>query len=53
MTRVFVLLSVLALTGCISLGLGDGGQPQHTTVIVPQGATVTCTNQNGTPCTPQ
>jgi hypothetical protein len=48
MKRVFVLLSVLALTGCISLGIGSG-RPDHTTVVVPAG---TCVNSDGTPCQP-
>jgi hypothetical protein len=49
MTRVFVLLSVLTLTGCISLGFGSG-QPAHTTVVVPAG---TCVNSDGTTCQPE
>jgi hypothetical protein len=44
---------LLALSGCISLGFGTGGAPQRTTIVVPQGATVTCTNANGTPCQAQ
>lgn len=50
MTKVFILLSVLALTGCISLGLGTG-QPASTTVVVPQGST-NCVNSDGTACQP-
>lgn len=50
MMRIFVLLSILALSGCISLGLGDG-PPQHTTVVVPQGSTA-CVNSDGTACQP-
>jgi hypothetical protein len=50
MVRIFVLVCVLALTGCLSLG--GGGEPQHTTVIVPQGSTTTCVNQDGTACQP-
>jgi hypothetical protein len=45
------LCLLLALNGCISLG--GGAPPQKTTIIVPQGATVSCTNGNGTPCQPQ
>jgi len=52
MRNSLLLLGVLlGLSGCISLGGGD--PPQRTTVIVPQGSTVTCTNQNGTACQPQ
>jgi hypothetical protein len=48
----FLLLGLmLGLSGCISFG--GGAPPEKTTIIVPQGATVTCTNQNGTPCQPQ
>jgi hypothetical protein len=36
---------LFALSGCISLGFG-GGEPSHTTVIVPQGSTTTCTGPN-------
>jgi hypothetical protein len=50
MNRIFVLLSVLALTGCISLGIGSG-RPAHDTVVVPAGST-TCVNSDGTPCQP-
>ena len=49
MTKIFVLLSILALSSCISLGLGTG-QPSRTTVVVPAG---TCVNTDGTPCQPQ
>lgn len=35
---------LFALSGCISLG--GGGEPSHTTVIVPQGSTTTCTGPN-------
>jgi hypothetical protein len=52
MKRIICLGLMLALSGCISLGFG-GGEPQHTTIVVPQGATVTCTNHDGTPCQPQ
>ena len=51
MTKIFVLLSVLALTGCISLGLGSS-PPAHTTVVVPAGSTTSCVNSDGTPCEP-
>lgn len=50
--KLLILLPILALNSCISLGLGSG-QPQKTTIVVPQGATVTCANQDGTPCQPQ
>lgn len=50
MVRIFSLIAILALSSCISLG---GGEPEHTTVIVPQGSSTTCVNSNGTPCTPQ
>lgn len=49
MSRIFVLLSVLALTGCISLGIGTG-RPAHDTVVVPAGSS--CVNSDGTPCQP-
>ena len=42
---------LLTLSGCISLG--GGAPPQKTTIIVPQGATVSCTNQDGSACQPQ
>ncbi len=45
MVRVLALLSMLALTGCLSLGLGGG----HTTVVVPPGS---CVNTDGTACQP-
>lgn len=48
---VLLLLALFGLTGC--LVIGGGSPPAKTTVVVPQGATVTCTNANGTPCTPQ
>jgi hypothetical protein len=41
---------LLGLSGCISLG--GGAPPQKTTIIVPQGTAVNCTNQNGA-CQPQ
>jgi len=48
----FCLLMVLfGLTGCLSIG--GGSPPSRTTVVVPPGSTVTCTNANGTPCAPQ
>ena len=46
---VVFLAALLGLTGCLSIG--GGAPPEKTTVIVPQGST--CTNSNGTPCTPQ
>jgi hypothetical protein len=48
--RVMVLGVALGLSGCISLFSG-GGEPQHTTVVVPPGSTVTCTG--ATPCVAQ
>jgi len=48
---VFCLCLLLGLSGCISLG--GGAPPQKTTIIVPQGATVSCTNQDGSACQPQ
>ena len=50
MSRIFVFLSVLALTGCISLGIGTG-RPSRETVVVPAGSTA-CVNSDGTPCQP-
>jgi hypothetical protein len=49
--KLLCLGILLGLSGCISLGGGD--PPQHTTIVVPQGSTVTCTNHDGTPCQPQ
>ncbi len=46
MVRFLVLLPVLALGGCLSLSLGGGSPPSHTTVVVP--AAPAC----GTPYTP-
>jgi hypothetical protein len=42
-------LPILALSGCIALG---SGPPAKTTVVVPPGSTVSCTNSDGTPCQP-
>jgi hypothetical protein len=50
--KLIFLGVLLGLSGCISLGGGEA-PPQHTTIVVPQGSTVTCTNHDGTPCQPQ
>lgn len=49
--KLLTLAILLSLSGCISFG-GDPA-PQKTTIVVPQGSSVTCTNQDGTACQPQ
>jgi hypothetical protein len=50
--RALCCLTILCmLSGCIALG--GGAPPEHTTVVVPQGSTVTCVNHDGTPCQPE
>jgi hypothetical protein len=51
--RVLLCFTILcALSGCI-FSLGGGSPPQHTTVVVPPGSTVTCVDHNGTVCQSQ
>jgi hypothetical protein len=49
--KIIGFACLLALGGCISLG-GDA-PPQHTTIVVPQGSSVSCVNHDGSPCQPQ
>jgi hypothetical protein len=50
MIRILIAVIVpLALGGCFSYS-NDGPPPQHTTVVVPQGSVVTCTNGAVPPC---
>ncbi len=49
MIRILVaLLAPLLLAGCFSYT--QTPEPQHTTVVVPQGSVVTCTNGAVPPC---
>jgi hypothetical protein len=49
MLRILIaLLAPLALGGCFSYSSTPA--PQHTTVVVPQGSVVTCTNGAVPPC---
>jgi hypothetical protein len=45
---LFALMVPLALGGCFSYD--SSPPPQHTTVVVPQGSVVTCTNGAVPPC---
>ena len=50
MIRILLSLIVpLALGGCFSYS-NDAPPPTHTTVVVPQGSVVTCTNGAVPPC---
>lgn len=50
MLRILVALIVpLALGGCLSYS-DNSPPPTHTTVVVPQGSVVTCTNGAVPPC---
>jgi hypothetical protein len=50
MIRILLALVVpLALGGCFSYS-DTSTPPQHTTIVVPQGSTVTCTNGAIPPC---
>jgi hypothetical protein len=46
---LFVALIPLGLAGCMSFH-DDAPAPQHTTIVVPPGSTVTCTNGQPGPC---
>jgi hypothetical protein len=45
-----VVLAALALGGCLSFSSSDPQPPNKTTVVVPQGSTVTCSNGAAPPC---
>jgi hypothetical protein len=47
---LLVALIPLGLAGCLSFSDNSPPQPTHTTVVVPSGATVTCSNGVPGPC---
>jgi hypothetical protein len=45
-----VALLLLTLAGCVSLSSSNPPRPNDTTVVVPPGSTVTCSNGTAPPC---
>jgi hypothetical protein len=50
-TRLVFLLLPLALGGCLSFSSSDPSPPKsNTTIVVPPGSTVVCSNGMAPPC---
>jgi hypothetical protein len=45
-----IVLLALGLGGCLSFSSSDPNPPNKTTVVVPPGSTVTCSNGTAPPC---
>jgi hypothetical protein len=47
---LLVALIPLGLAGCLSFSDSSPPQPTHTTIVVPPGSSVTCSNGQPAPC---